>query len=324
MATGVTIYQSTDGSAPQLYGQVGGLITVLDACLINGYGAKAAAGWSTPYTGTNKKVYRPPTGANQFYMRINDNGAGTGGAKEALIRSFETMSAVDTGTGGMPHSSQSTLTENSLVIRKSTTADGTTARPWLVAADDRTILMFIKSGDNANCYEAFYWGDFFSSLASDGYRTFLSARTAENSGASAYDNLPILATSFANLGGNFIQRAYTGTGNSITVAKTITPGQAGSVTSFGTSGIKFPNPEDSGLYMVPPYLIDCTVNPPLNYRGKLRGLWNGLHHYSAVNDGDIFSGVDDLAGRTFLILKATPNGIGYYIVETSDTWDTSS
>ena len=48
----VTVYRSTDASAPVLTGVAGAMKAVLDACLVNGYGAKAAAGWSAPFSAT--------------------------------------------------------------------------------------------------------------------------------------------------------------------------------------------------------------------------------------------------------------------------------
>ena len=71
----VTVYLSTDASAPTLDGNVGSLITVLDAVLVNGYGAKAAAGWTKAFSGTNKAAYRnsPSTGTGLFW-RIQDDG----------------------------------------------------------------------------------------------------------------------------------------------------------------------------------------------------------------------------------------------------------
>ncbi len=44
--TTVNLYQSTDASAPILTGSAGSLVTLLDACLVNGYGTKAGRGLS--------------------------------------------------------------------------------------------------------------------------------------------------------------------------------------------------------------------------------------------------------------------------------------
>jgi hypothetical protein len=41
-----TIYRYTDTSAPTVNGTAGSLITLLQACLVTGYGSKSGAGWT--------------------------------------------------------------------------------------------------------------------------------------------------------------------------------------------------------------------------------------------------------------------------------------
>ena len=55
---GVTVYRFDDAGAPTLSAAAGALISVLDACLVNGYGAKPAAGWTKAFSGTNQAAYR--------------------------------------------------------------------------------------------------------------------------------------------------------------------------------------------------------------------------------------------------------------------------
>lgn len=74
----VTAYFSTDASAPTLTGTTGSLVALLDAILVNGYGAKAAAGWSIAYTGTSKRDYKQGTGSNGYYLDVDDSGPGGG------------------------------------------------------------------------------------------------------------------------------------------------------------------------------------------------------------------------------------------------------
>ena len=52
-----TVYRSDDASAPVITGTAGDLVMALDAILVNGYGAKSAAGWTIAYTGANKRAY---------------------------------------------------------------------------------------------------------------------------------------------------------------------------------------------------------------------------------------------------------------------------
>jgi hypothetical protein len=291
---------------------------------VNGYGSQTAAGWAKAFSGTNKAAYRPPVGGNRFYLRVQDDGGGTGGAKEALIRSFETMSDVDTGTNGMPTSSQSTLTSSSLVVRKSALADAVTGRPWIVAADDRTVYMWIANGDAATMYSGWGWGDFYSAKANDGYRTFLIGRSTENATGNTGENLDKTNDQInQTVAGHFIQRKYDASGTAVTMWKGPCPmiGGLSGVLVIGNMGqMAYPNPADGSLYLLPLFLNETVA---ASIRGRLRGLWACMNAPANLNDGDTFSGTGDLSGRTFRIVKQSYGG-GLYVVETSDTWDTSS
>jgi hypothetical protein len=74
----VRVYRSTDASAPVLTGQVGSLTALLDAVLVNGYGALTAAGWSINQTTTNKRGYKQNlTGSNNtsgMLLYVDDTG----------------------------------------------------------------------------------------------------------------------------------------------------------------------------------------------------------------------------------------------------------
>lgn len=60
---GVTVYRFDDAGAPTLSAAAGALISVLDACLVNGYGAKPAAGWTKAFSDTNQAAYRQGAGS---------------------------------------------------------------------------------------------------------------------------------------------------------------------------------------------------------------------------------------------------------------------
>jgi hypothetical protein len=122
-----------NANAPTLTGQVGSLTAVLDAVLVNGFTGFTALGWSINQTTTNKRGYKQNlTGSNNasgMLLYVDDTGPGAGAAREARVCGFETMSAITpTGTGQFPTSAQSAVGTGQLVIRKSTTADATTAQ----------------------------------------------------------------------------------------------------------------------------------------------------------------------------------------------------
>jgi len=310
-----TIYRSTDGSAPTLSGTAGDLTNLLDKCLADGYGSQSGAGWTKAYTATNRRAYKNGTGSTGLYWRVRDDAGGTGGAKEALIRGFESMSDVNTGTNPFPTSGQSALTDNSLVIRKSTTADATT-RPWIVCADAKSCYVFILSGDIANSYMAVAFGDVYSVVAGDIWNACLQARTSENSALQATSELDNpLRTSIVDTnssGVTYLARSYTGVAGAVPATKATTWAQG----TLGAGALIYPNPADNSIYLSRVFLSGTVTNPG-SLRGYYRGLWSWLHSGGA-NDGDTFSGAGDLAGKSFLIIKNSPNQ-GLFVIETSNT-----
>jgi hypothetical protein len=312
----VTIYKSTDTSAPSLTGQAGSLVTLLDAVLVNGYGSKAAAGWAKSFSGTNQATYRPGAGT-QFYLHVNDAAPST--AKEARVWGSETASAVLTGTNLFPTAAQQA---SGLFARKSNTADAT-ARSWIVGADDRTMHMFVTTGDTASVYLGWSFGDFVK-LGTDAYNCQVIARDTENSATTttSVERMPFLATTISSAtNGHYIPRAYTGIVGAVNNglhADNVKQGTATAMGAGGSTSVQYLNGMDGGLYLSPLWLHESGTQ---TIRGRMRGLWCFLHNAASVNDGDTFSGSGSLSGRTFLIIKASGSS-GLYVLETSDPWDT--
>jgi hypothetical protein len=69
MGLPVTVYRSTDAGAPQLNGAVGTWLNVIQKCLVDGYGAKTALGWSRDF-------YDASTGRVIYRNNISDGGSG--------------------------------------------------------------------------------------------------------------------------------------------------------------------------------------------------------------------------------------------------------
>lgn len=306
------IYRSTDGSAPVLTGQVGSLVALLDACLVNGYGSKAAAGWTKSFSGTNKAVYRAPVGV-RHYLRIQDDGPVA--ANEVRMHGYETMSDVDTGTGIFPTSGQSSF---GLICRKSDTTDST-AQAWVIAGDDRTFYLFSNS-------MGYMFGEIYSLGTEDAHRTMLVGRGSENQNlaASGIYNLGSLAGNLlVSSGGTsiaaYMPRSYTGLGASEPIRMHGDDVKSGSNTYAGNN-LVFPSPVDGGLYISPVWVHENNV-----IRGRLRGLFQPLHPPSSFAVGDTFSGVGDFAGKTFEFIAGSKHvNAGIYVLETSDTLETNS
>lgn len=357
MAT-VYTYSSTDTSAPSLTGVAGSLVTVLDACLVNGYGSKSGAGWTKAYSGTSKAAYR--NAGTGFYLNVDDSASGTGGAKEAFMTGFKTMSALATGTGQFPTSTQLALgsaPSGAVVLRKSNTADST-VRPWVLVADNTVFYLFIDTGDytSPSVKYWFIFGDIKSYSSSDTNNCIIIGRNAVNTATGAAEWASLLngspsTTSTSpltyNLGGHFMAGNYNGVGSGVTCGKHVdtilnnssafscdatgsTTAAAGNRNFIGgnyngsvayPSGFPYPHPIDGGLYMTRIYVHNQGV-----IRGYLKGIYAPLP-YCPLNDGDVINGTGSLASKSFLNQNTMG---GWYIssawsyasvlIETTSTW----
>lgn len=325
------VYMSTDASAPSLTGEVGSLVALLDAVLVNGYGSQPAAGWTKAFSGTNKAAYRMGSGV-LGYVRIQDDAPGVGGAREARWRGYEAMSAVDTGTGPFPTTVHHA---NGLVCRKSNTLDAV-VRPWIVVADDRTFYLFTQHKatvlDNTDTFSIGF-GEFYSFVPADSFRMFALGRVEEGAADNGFFNLhteplcrgngPASATSTF---GEFMARNWTGDGafGATRAAHWAFVGRA-NASHLGDGVIPYPNPAEGGLYTGPVWIGEFTGGGA-HVRGKLRGLWNPLHAYTSFNTGQLLAGTGDCSDKTFMAIRdvfGLTNFRACTFLETSDTWLTN-
>lgn len=295
----VRFYESTDSSAPILTGELSTFINLLDKCLVTGYGVKTAAGWTKPYTNGNTSVFKCSAG-NQFYLQVNDGL--TGDENFARVQGFESMSDYNVGTGSFPTNVQ--LADG--YVFKSTTKNSV-ARPWFIVATESTVYVFINSDSSSNYVNAnfFVFGDFQSYAAVDNFASIILVETVlsslvSNKNSQYYNNI---ATPTA---GHYLTRSFTQIGNSITSSKFYDDSK---------HGMNYPNPVDGSLYMSRIYIGE---NVNVNLRGHLKGLWRIVHPGSNFSHSDEFSGVGDLSGKSFKIVKNYNNVA--LAVEVSNTW----
>lgn len=86
------VIKSSDSGAPVLTGVEGSLVALLDATIV------AMAGWTKLFSSTGKAVYQPPLGDRQLY-RVDNSAANGVGTIYSVVKCFESMSDIDTGTG---------------------------------------------------------------------------------------------------------------------------------------------------------------------------------------------------------------------------------
>lgn len=341
------VYSSSDFGAPQLSGTSGSLVTVLDAVLVNGYGNKTSAGWTKPLP--NDAVtgsigcWQYPSGS-RLILFINDaaptnSSNGNGGLREAWMTGWEqiiglTGSLWGTGIGNFPIPSQTPAGSGSVPVRKSSSQDST-SRNWLMFVDAYTLYFFIGANDGWN-WTSYVFGDIFSlNLTPDYYKGMILGR---NNMAPSIQNRAEFqdCTFFPNSNDTnsnwscFVTRTGGGNGSSILVNRVadsgkgnttnITNNGGGSVVGTGLSGLlPTPNSSDNAYYLSPIWIAE-QKNSAL--RGRMRGMWHVCHAVTNFTDGQVFSGGNELAGKTFQIVLGTTHN-AMWAMEISNTLETN-
>ena len=285
-ANGIYYADDTMGH-PDLDNSVGSLVTLLDELL-------PLAGFSTVYTGTNKRVYQSnDVESNQLFCRIDD----TIGAN-ARLRCFETMSDVNTGTGLSPLDSQ---VNGGFYVYKSNSAS---IRPWRFYSNGKIVYFFIDLTGFAAWQSGFLFGDLNSFVANDSYGTLVSGSLASN-GVWSFSNLN-------NASNVCLARAYDQLGSSIYAARY----SHVKTSYFGYTGgaQPFPRRADNKLSLWPVEVWDTTIDA----RGLLPGLWNPIHN-GDIPEGYEFTSIPALPGRT-LKTQASGAAIRQCLMDLTGPW----
>lgn len=376
----IKFFQSTQTGAPQLCGQPGSLIAVLNACLVNGFnlrtltritrdgavatafadaghgyhegdivllaGANEAAyngefricsvttnsfqfdlvfaagaepplaatgaltakiaplGWESPFSDTNKAVYRSrEENGNRLFLRIDDTSlpgeANYGrGARSALAQMWEVMNDIDNGTG------------LSQTFWRKAQNESATARPWMLVSDGRFFWLAVAWSESyAGRYVPYCFGDFPSFRAGDAYASLLGGYSdpgyngSDPATGEVLDSVLGLSSPVGNTGIG-VARNYTQLGGRVTAHWTSGPGSSAAVL-MGTSILPYPNPADDGIYVMPLMIVEQT-GPSL--RGRLPGLLCPLHTIQAP-EPTLYEGfLIDGTRRTLLVMSGASSG----------------
>jgi hypothetical protein len=314
----VTVYRSSDASAPTLNGSSGSLIAVLDACLVTGYGAKAAAGWEKAFSGTNLAAYRAATG-NRYYLRVDDTGT-----TEARIVGYEVMTTVNAGTAPFPTAAQQS---GGLYARKSEVAD-TSARGWVVVATG-TCFYFLPQTNNSDwtvdpSYQyicgQFFFGDFSSFKSGDTFNTAIIAASGSGTSAGRLGSNAMAPNTSPSIPGHYVCRGFDGGGASKACGKRALY-DVTQRTPFGTSSYpSFPCVVTGDLLVSPIVILETDAGTTTIQRGVLPGLWALLNALPGAH-ADTISGTGTLVGKSFQLINVSDTAtVGRAMIETSNTW----
>ena len=166
----------------------------------------------------------------------------------------------------------------------------------------------------------FHFGEFFSFLANDPYRTLVRYPSA--SAGNLLDGVDSLASQINNTTNNaYIPRGHTGVLPPVNVSITGDYSRSGGQGVLRGAQMPYPNPADGGLYLAPVWISDPSTAPASGMRGRMRGFWHLLQPIAGIPNNSTFSGTGDLAGRSFQIILSGNSGA--YVMETSATLETN-
>lgn len=284
---------------------------------------RAPLGYTKVFTGSNKAAYRAndPSGLRHF-LRVQDDGGTTGGARECRLWGYEAMTDVDTGTGPYPTAGQSS---NGYYQMKSSSTDAT-QRPWCLVGDGKIFYLFMDyvgaaaSGvSSTGTFYATVFGDILPYKVGDAYASVLAACTTANSTSSPSQSLGAQQTSI---------NSPTSFSSSMNIARDFTAVlgsryvglmASGLGSSMGlTAYITYPHQIDNGFYINP---VQVTQGSPAVIRGRMPGLYEGMHG-RALNNGDIVENVQGLTGRKFMMMYVTSGSQGGHVMlDITGPWD---
>jgi hypothetical protein len=289
----------------------GSLITVLDSCLIDGYGDQLPVGWTKPFTGTNLAVYKMPVGSLGCYLRVDDTGVTTDGC--SYIRGYEDMTDVNTGTNAFPTVAS---LSNGYSVWKSSAVDST-PREWMLFSNGTIFYLYINPTTAYNGYSGnvYPFGEFLSYRQNDMGRCFISGGPSSHGAVASLTFSSLHTTMAAGLTSRVANRSYTQATGAANIGFSTDSAKNGTAVTMGThssSGLSFPNPADGSLCIAPIWLHELNA-----VRGELPGVWCPLHA-KALSHMDTFVGSGVLSGRTFINVNLY--NLGQCCIETSNTW----
>ena len=312
----VTVYRSTDAGAPLLTNSNGSLIAVLKACLVDGYGSKASAGWTAPFTGTNLIAFKEGVGGNNRYLRVYDGGTDASGHRVANVRAYETMTAVSTGTGPCPTPGQ--VSGNGATLSYFQAGRSTPNVSWIVVATPSFFHLIVEQGDDNSYPEYLAFGKFISELAGDTFNNVLLAGSVPGAGWTGYSDATYNT-------GVWVMRSDTGALGAVS-SSLLTDARTGvtsttAVHGSGSAFVPYPDRVRGGLLQ-----SQATIFCDGYRRGRVPGLWEQHHTPTSIGGHrTTWTGaVGALAGKQFQLfgpLAGLTVGSGAHVVlELSDTW----
>lgn len=322
----ITVYRSSDASAPQLSGSLVNttdVAAILEACLVTGYGSKAGQGWTKPYASGNVTVFRQPVGtSNGFYLQLDTTYANYAAPNlvgyDVAFRGYETMSSATAGTGPFP-----TTTQVAGGVYQMRVYTNGTANVWDLYTNGKIIYFCVRAAAGSTAASIFAFGDVTPVRTGDAYATvicgnFYVRQPSYHAATSSCFPRNVSVGSTDTM--NYMARSYTQLGSSVAIGKHSDYNKCANATVWGAGGMTYPNPADNQLWFGPAFVHEANA-----LRGVLPGIWVPYHNLP-LTTGDVFTATGTFADRQFeavtLYGNTTGNSysIGQVFIELTDNW----
>jgi len=275
-------------------------------------------GFSTPFTGTNLRVYRADdVESTRMYLRVDDTGTTT-----CRVVGYEAMSDANTGIHPFPTEAQ---VSGGMYWGKSSSASSA-ARDWLLIGDSRSFILWGNFAANVlGVGAAFGFGDIDSNKSGDAYgcAIFGGDSGVNNTGS------PIAGCIGYGLGTNtttlaYIARASTGLGAAQLAKKfaamNTNAGYSGT-SNYNQSGLTYPNGPDNALLVSP---VEIQVGTGV--RGRVAGAYHCPQTLGdSFNTRDTIDGTGAFSGKRFMAIRTGTPGSSTYgamFVDVTGPWRT--
>lgn len=151
----VRVFQSTDNGAPALgITNDGSLITILRACLIDGYGTRTPQGWTMPFSDLPNKLACFKS-VNGDTLRVDDSLD----YRWAAVTAFKTMTDVNTGTEEYPNSVQLGNDHHYRAYKRNSSS--AIHGEWIVIASDNWFYFYgIHNSTSNSTPSGFFFGQY--------------------------------------------------------------------------------------------------------------------------------------------------------------------
>lgn len=271
-----TIYRWDDAGAPILNGLAGSAIAVIQACLVDGYGSKPAAGWTKPFHTGDIAVFQAAAGR---VLKLWDDGSHV---DTRAVRVAGGASAADIDTIADMHPP---ATDDNAAWLKSPEVNGT-AREWMVVADENrfyflphtTLGVLAGTGVYQGIDLKLYFYGRYASLKPGDTQNWLLWATSNINTGSTQNWSPSTVSLTTDVSASFTNGSFNGfAADELGVigqhARIHSAGAPGMVCNgiLGGRGLNYPDTVSGGLWLTQAYLYQ-----PINNRNYIRGAWPGF------------------------------------------------